>query len=309
VLESRDRGESVEHAGPAALSAAIASGGGKARLLARAVESVMPQGGVSLSTDATSPAGAGLGGSSALLACVIGTLSKAAGQERSLEEVRRLAQDLETWLIHGPTGYQDYYPALYGGCLALEGRPGGIEVERLPVDLAALSRRLRLVYTGAPRLSGVTNWGALRAWFDREPATERAMLEIADLSRAMRDALRRGDLDAALPLVVEEGLVRTRLAPGIATDDTRAVDAAARGAGALGTKVMGAGGGGCVLVVLKDDAEPAGLASALSATGASSLPCRATAEGFTATETEDEAEVRAPARPVRAFGNPGASPA
>ncbi len=297
VLERLDRGERAERADAAALRAAIEEGGGPTRLLARAVEAVAPQGGLVLTTEATSPAGAGLGGSSALLACVIATLSRAVGKDRSLEEVRRLAQDLETRVIHGPTGYQDYYPPLFGGCLALEGRPGGIAVERLPVDLDALSRRLRLVYTGAPRLSGVTNWGALKAWFDREPPTERAMREIAGLSRRVRDALRRGDLDAALPLVVEEGRVRTGLAPGIATEATRALDGAVRVAGAGGAAAMGAGGGGCVGAELERereaDAVDRAVAQAVAASGGRVLPCRAVAEGLAI----DEAGAAGTARP------------
>jgi D-glycero-alpha-D-manno-heptose-7-phosphate kinase len=304
LLRSRDRGESAEHADLAALRRALAAPTpSPVRLLAMAVDAIAPPGGLSLTTDATSPAGAGLGGSSALLACVVATLWRAVGREASLEDVRRLAQDLETAVIHGPTGYQDYYPALHGGCLALEGRPGGVAVERLPVDADALSARLRLVYTGAPRLSGVTNWGALKAWFDREPATQRAMLEIAGIARDLRAALRRGDLDRALHLVVEEGAVRTRLAPGIATDATRTVDAAARAAGALGTKVMGAGGGGCVLVVCRDGPAPhdldAALDAALASFGGRRLPCRVGGEGLVLRDGSP-ATAPGPARPLGA---------
>jgi D-glycero-alpha-D-manno-heptose-7-phosphate kinase len=280
VLESADRGERVEHAGVEALRARRADPSSPLRLLARAVEEVVPEGGLRLSTEATSPAGAGLGGSSALLACVVATLARAAGRPLGLEPVRRLAQDLETWVIDGPTGYQDYYPALHGGCLALEGKPGGVEVERLDVDLEHLADRLRLVYTGEPRRSGVTNWGAMKAWFDGEPRTREALVEIARRALDVRAALRAGDLDAALAACVEEGRARRRLAPGIATPATDAVDDAARRAGALGTKILGAGGGGCVLVLLREGGAGAGLDDALRAGGAVALPCRPTATGL-----------------------------
>jgi len=303
-VESVDRGERAAYDSPRALHDEVAAGGGPARLLARAVEAVAPDGGVRLETEATSPAGAGLGGSSALLGCVVATLALAVGrlprdarpihgalEPESLERVRRLAQDLETWVIGVPTGYQDYYPALFGGCLALEGKPGGVEVERLPVDLDALSRRLRLVYTGAPRHSGITNWGAMRAWFDGEPATVSALREIASIARAIRDALRRGDLDRALALVVEEGRVRRRMAPGVTTPQIEALDAAVRAAGAVGTKPMGAGGGGCVLVVLRDEREPAGLAPALATGGGTPIPCRLVEQGYRMTRVPSESPV------------------
>src|SRR5262245_23365299 len=106
-VESLDRGERAAYESPDALRAALAAGGGPAKLLARAVDAVFPQGGVRLSTSATSPAGAGLGGSSALLACAVATLVRAAGafpessrpvgqvlSDTDLESVRRLSQDL-----------------------------------------------------------------------------------------------------------------------------------------------------------------------------------------------------------------------
>lgn len=254
------------------------------RLLARVVESVAPEGGVELVASTTSPQGAGLGGSSALTACAVATLAAAVGRPLPPEDARRLAQDVETTILRTPTGYQDYYPPLFGGCLALRGGVGGVAVERLPVDLAALSRRLRVVYTGVPHHSGLTNWGVMRAFFDGEVATVAALSEIADVSARVASALRRGDLDAALALVVAEGAVRRRMAPGVSTAQIDALDAAVRAAGALGTKVCGAGGGGCVLVVLRDEREPAGLRAALTAGGGRALDVALVAEGLVVTE-------------------------
>ena len=254
------------------------------RLLLRAVAAIAPEGGVAVRASTTSPQGAGLGGSSALLACAMATLGHAVGRPRPLEEVRRLAQDVETAMLRAPTGYQDYYPPLFGGCLALTGRIGGVTVEPLRVDLAALTRRLRLVYTGVPHHSGITNWGVMRAYFDGEARTVDALAEIADVSARVARALRAGDLDGALALVVAEGAIRVRMAPGVSTPGIAALDAAVRAAGALGTKVCGAGGGGCVLVVLRDDREPPGLASALTSAGGRAIDVRLVPEGFTVTE-------------------------
>ena len=142
-------------------------------LLARAVLAVAPSTGVTLMTDAGSPPGAGLGGSSALLCAVLGALSAGLDRATDARALQALAQDVETRLLRTPTGYQDYYPPLLGGCLALEGGVGGTTIERLDVDLPALAARLRLVYTGVPHDSGITNWGVLRAYFDGEPTRSR----------------------------------------------------------------------------------------------------------------------------------------
>ena len=252
-LASEDRDESVAYADPAALAAALCEGDAPLALLSRAVQAVAPAGGLALTTRSRSPAGAGLGASSSLLVSVLAAL--AAAQGRGEEDLRPerlvpLAVDLETAVLGRPTGYQDFYPPLLGGCLALEGRPGGVVAERLDVDLEALAARLRLVWTGEPHVSGDTNWHTLRAFLDGEPATRAAIHEIAELSRAVRDRLREGDLDGALASVVSEGSVRRRMARGVTTSTIDALDGAVRQAGAVGTKILGAGGGGCVLVVL-----------------------------------------------------------
>lgn len=250
-LVSRDQERSEAHADLQALERAMADGTCALPLLAEAVLAVRPEGPLTLTTDAGSPAGAGLGGSSALLCAVLAALLEAEDRVTDPMDVQALAQDVETRVLRKPTGYQDYFPPLFGGCLALEGAPGGLRVEPLPVDLVSLARRLRLVYTGAPHASGITNWGVVRAFLDGEAATVSALEELAALSRAVRDHLRADEIDAALRLVIEDGVVRRRMAPGVTTPAIEALDEAARAAGALGSKVLGAGGGGCVLIVLE----------------------------------------------------------
>lgn len=277
-LVSKDRGAEEAFADLAELRTALARGGGPLRLLARAVDAVAPSGGFTLTTEAASPVGAGLGGSSALLAAVLAALFAADGRPQEPERIRVLAQDLEAWVLRGPTGYQDYYPPLLGGCLALEGRPGGLDVRRLPVDLAALAQRLRLVYTGAPHESGITNWGVLKAYLDGEEPTVRALTEIGAAAKVVHDRLLAGDLDGALRAVVNEGTIRRRLGPGVATPLIDRLDRAARAAGAWGTKICGAGGGGCVLVVLPPGPVPA-LGAALAEPGVREIPVRLSARG------------------------------
>lgn len=280
TLASTDRGESATFADLPALTAALRRGSGGLKLLAHAVAAVAPAGGFTLTTSATSPAGAGLGGSSALLVTVLGALLAAEGRTSDTEALRRLAQDLEAMLLRGPTGYQDYYPPLLGGCLRLEGRAGGLDVRPLPVDLATLQRRLRLIYTGEPHHSGLTNWGMLRAYLDGEEPTVRGLGAVADAAREVSELLERGDLDGALRAVVDEGRMRVGLAEGVSTPAIQALDEAVRGAGAWGTKICGAGGGGCVLVVLPPGPLGEPLERALRQPGASELPVRLVARGL-----------------------------
>lgn len=279
-LVSKDRGSEACYADLADLRRALRQRVGPLGLLARAVDAVGPDGGFTLTTEAQSPVGAGLGGSSALLVTVLGALFTSVGRPQSPLALRPLAQDLEAWVLRGPTGYQDYYPPLLGGCLSIEGRPGAVEARALAVDLDALARRLRLLYTGAPHVSGLTNWGVLRAYLDGEEPTVRGMHAIADAAREVDERLRAGDLDGALAAVVDEGAIRLRLAAGVSTPEIEALDAAARSAGAWGTKVCGAGGGGCVMVVLPPTPPGPALDRALARPGVTEIPVRLTATGL-----------------------------
>jgi D-glycero-alpha-D-manno-heptose-7-phosphate kinase len=286
-LESRDRERTREYASLDALREELAHNPGGLPLLARAVAEIAEHGGFTLRTAAGSPVGAGLGGSSALLIAVLSALTAAFDAPRDTEALRRAAQDLEAWVLRAPTGYQDYYPPLLGGCLALEGCPGAVIVERLSVDLDALRERCILVYTGAPHASGLTNWGVLRAYLDGERDTVDALHAIADIARETREHLRRGDLDAALATCVREGAVRRRLAPGVTTPAIERIDEQARRAGALGTKIMGAGGGGCVLILLRDPGDRAAVTASVRDEGVEEIPLRIAADGVRV-DVEDE---------------------
>jgi D-glycero-alpha-D-manno-heptose-7-phosphate kinase len=221
-----------------------------------------------------------LGGSSALLSATLGALLESCGRPLAPRAIQPLGQDVETRLLGKPTGYQDYFPPLLGGCLSIEGAVGGLRIEHLPVDLEALGARLRLVYTGAPHVSGITNWGVYRAFFDGEPQTVSSIGELARISRALDGRLRAGDLDAALDLVIEDGRVRRGMAPGVTTDLIESLDRDLRAAGARGTTVCGAGGGGCILVILEEDTEAARIDAILAEGPAQPMPLRLVAEGL-----------------------------
>ena len=282
VLASADQGLRAEYADRAALRAELAGGNPRLPLLGMALEASEIEGGARVEVRATSPKGAGLGGSSALMVALLGALAHAAGQDHRARSLLQLAQDVETRLLRTPTGYQDYAPPFYGGCLALEGRPGGVVVEHLhDVDLDVLGARLRLVYTGEPHHSGITNWGIVRAFLEGREHAVRSLQAIAANARVLREALRLGDRDAALEASVEDGQLRKKMAPRISTPTLKAIDAAARRAGALGSKILGAGGGGCLLVVLGPATDAAKVDAALASGPGRILPLKLTAEGLT----------------------------
>ena len=245
--------------------------------LVRLAHAFAPDAPLTLACRAEAPAGAGLGGSSALGIAVGAALARATGVTLSKQALLTRVMNLETKEIRVPTGNQDYLAALWGGVSAFHHRQEGVAREALPAA-SMLERRLVLAYTGEPRQSGFSNWDMFRRYVAGERTAVRHMEAIATIARAMRDALRSGDGDAAGRLLGEEGRLRYRLAPSVATPALRAADAAARRAGALGAKVCGAGGGGC-MVAFAREGDRGAVAEAIGRTGATVLTVRASARG------------------------------
>jgi D-glycero-alpha-D-manno-heptose-7-phosphate kinase len=274
VIRSLDRRRRAERRLPLRISDAT----GPLSLLFRLVRAFEPRRGLTITIRAQAPAGAGLGGSSALVVAAAAALDRFTGAGLARAELLRRAMNVETTEIEVPTGNQDYLAAMHGGLSAWHHTVDGTSREKLPIP-EGLEDRLVLAYTGEPRQSGFSNWDVFRRFVENETQTVRKMESIARLAREMQAALLAGDLRSVGRLLGEEGKLRYRLAPSVATPALRRADDAARAAGALGAKVCGAGGGGC-LVAFAAEGRTRAVAAALRASGARVLPCEIATRGL-----------------------------
>lgn len=270
ALRSRDTRRSERYASGQALRAARRY---RLPLLAHLVRYFRPRVGMALTTDSEAPAGAGIGGSSALAVAICAALDRLTGARLDLEDWIHISRDAEAIVIRVPTGTQDHYPAAFGGAGVLHLTPGGERREALGVDLDELERRLVLSYTGKPRRSGINNWEVMKAHLDGNRRVRRNFDEIAGVAREMRHALERGRWSEVGRLVRHEWDFRRRNLPSISTPVIDRIVAATRRVGALGGKACGAGGGGCVALVIEPDAR-ARVERAVAAAGGTVLPVR-----------------------------------
>jgi D-glycero-alpha-D-manno-heptose-7-phosphate kinase len=247
-------------------------------LLARAARHYQV-GGVSVTTKAESPAGAGIAGSSALTIALCGAFARLTGGSLNPEDLLQVAMNLECQTIQVPTGVQDYRPALYGGIAAIELRTEGVKRVALDVDRRELEQRIVLAYTGEPRQSGTNNWEITKRHIDGDKAVFDCFERIRDTAVAMRVALERGDWDEVGRQIAAEWDNRKRLAPGVTTATIEELIARATAAGATAAKVCGAGGGGCLFCYGPPPARSA-IASALAAGGARVLDYRIETDGL-----------------------------
>jgi len=215
-----------------------------------------PRGGFRLCTDSEAPAGAGIAGSSTLIIAIASVLNRLTGAGYPLEQIREISQNIEAQIIRVPTGSQDYYPAMYGGVNAIELTPAGIFRKPIAVDLEDFNQRIVLAYTGEPRNSAINNWEVMKAHIGRDRQVQRNFDRIAAIAQAMRSALERGDWQEAGRLLREEWQHRRKNYPGISTPLIDRLVGLSRRAGALGAKVCGAGGGGCVFFLVERGAAP-----------------------------------------------------
>jgi D-glycero-alpha-D-manno-heptose-7-phosphate kinase len=214
---------------------------------------------VTLKTEAKSPAGAGLGGSSALSISIIGALYKWVHPTTPLdlnkdgEFLISLTRDVESQVLYGPAGLQDYYGAAFGGLQVLNWKIAKNERTSLPVDtLKELEARTLLFYSGKSRNSGINNWQLFKGLIDKNPEVDSKFRAICAATEKVEQALLKQDFKSVVNSVREEWETRKTLASGISTPEMDEAYSRAKKVTDIAFKVCGAGGGGCFFVILPE---------------------------------------------------------
>ena len=273
-LSSEDLGEHAELADRAALGTA-----GPLPLL-RAGLRLLPVGPCALTTRSDAPPGSGLGSSGALDVALVAALAAARGEAPGAREIADLAFRLEGVEAGFPGGRQDQFTAAFGGFLRLEFRDPDATVTPLELDaalLAALERRMIVVYTGASHFSGDTIGRVMRAYERADRTVTAALHGLRETAELMAEALRAGDLARVGTLLDANWRQQQALDPAMCTPPMAELWRAVRAAGALGGKAAGSGAGGSMFFLGPDD--PAAAVEAARALGMTILPVRWAATG------------------------------
>lgn len=215
-------------------------------------EHFKPTKGFRIQTRSESPVGGGLGGSSSLCISMIRTFQTWLGIESTPNQTVELAHNIEARVLGLATGTQDYVPALLGGLCMIDYGLAGMDIQRVEFDLAPFQRHGFLAYTGRPHHSGLNNWDVFKKFIEKEPATVEALRGIRKKAERLKQAVasRRVFEDETLlkQLFRESYLLRTQLSPMFTSPEIEKLQDVALKAGADAVKILGAGGGGCVLV-------------------------------------------------------------
>ena len=210
-------------------------------------------GGVEITSVADIPArGTGLGSSSSFTVGLLNALHAYLGRRASARQLAEESCAIEIDRCGEPLGRQDQYAAAFGGFNLIRFHPDDrVEVTKAacPADaIAELQRRLLFFYTGVTRLAGPL-LGALSADIARPGAAADATGELSGLALEAAGALGVGDVDALGLMLDRAWRLKRSLVAGISNETIDAAYDAALAAGAVGGKLLGAGGGGFLIFI------------------------------------------------------------
>jgi D-glycero-alpha-D-manno-heptose-7-phosphate kinase len=194
------------------------------------------------------PAGTGLGSSGAFAVGLLAALGALRGRASDPAQLAEQAAVLEMDLLGRPVGKHDQYVCALGGVRRIIIEPDGRvrlpEVAVAAETLVALEARLLLLYTGQRRDSA----DHLRPPTARDAVRQTERLHrIKELGGRIRTRLETGDLDGFALLLHEHWMEKRAGDPGPWDD----IYAAARSRGASAGKLVGAGGGGFLLLYVE----------------------------------------------------------
>lgn len=203
---------------------------------------------IELTSVAHLPSNSGLGSSSSFTVALLNALH---AYKREFVSSRQLAEEacaIEIDRLGEPVGRQDQYIAAFGNVTALTFHPGGeVDVEPVPLRdevLGELESNLVIVYSGIERPARAVLGEQGARIEGLEPDVVERMHRIKSLGREVFELLVRGDLDRYGELLDEHWQAKRKLASRMTDPGIDEHYEAARRAGALGGKLMGAGGGG-----------------------------------------------------------------
>jgi D-glycero-alpha-D-manno-heptose-7-phosphate kinase len=204
--------------------------------------------GIELHSLADVPANTGLGSSSSFTVALLNGLHAYKREFVPAEQLAREACELEIDILKEPIGKQDQYIAAYGGIGAMTFNPdGSVDVERLPLRdevIDDLESNLIIYYSGVERAaSTVLKEQAKTISANKDAAVER-MHRIKALGHETKRILLEGRIDVYGEMLHEHWTNKRKLAANMADGTIDEHYEAARNAGAIGGKLMGAGGGG-----------------------------------------------------------------
>jgi D-glycero-alpha-D-manno-heptose-7-phosphate kinase len=248
--------------------------GDKLSFLRAVIKRVDPPSGVNLYMHSDAPPGTGLGSSGTISALIVGLFNHAFNLMLTKYDMARIAYQVEHDDLGRAVGRQDHYAAVFGGMNFMEFGAQDPMVYPLRVEpwiLEELGYHLQMFYTRKKRDSNDIVASQVGFYKEKRKETMDALTEMKVITRTMQKELLQGRLKRFGELLHEAWMNKQQMNPSTANPYLDQLYAAARAAGAVGGKILGAGGGGFFLLYTPFT-KKAAVSNALVALGAQPTP-------------------------------------
>ena len=210
------------------------------------------RGGIEITSISDIPSeGSGLGSSSSYVVGLLHALHVYKGEYVSAERLAREACHIEINCLGKPIGKQDQYAAAYGGFNYIRFNPDeSVFVEPIIMNKKrkdALERNMLLFYTGIARSSS-SILSKQKKNMERKTTAREGMHQMVLLARTLRDRLLKNDTRSFGQLLHDNWVLKKSMADTVSSAQIDTWYTTAKKQGALGGKILGAGGGGFFLV-------------------------------------------------------------
>lgn len=211
--------------------------------------------GVEISSTADIPGGTGLGSSSTFTVGLLNTLNCYNGKFVSKDKLAKLACEVEIEKLGNPIGKQDQYGAALGGLNFIKfNQDGSVSHEPILMEgktYKELQKNLLMFYTGTTRSANTILAEQTKNITSEDKAKN--LLKMCGLAKDMKVALENNDISSFGKILDEGWQLKKELASGIANPAIDEAYEIAMKNGALGGKLLGAGGGGFLLFYCEEE--------------------------------------------------------
>lgn len=240
------------------------------------------KGSLEIASMADVPAGTGLGSSGTYLVALLTALYELKRDRVPTQAMAEQACHIEMELANHPAGKHDHYLAAFGGFTCLEiAKDGRVQVSPLNISITAVEEfrnNVMLFYTGITRRSSDILEEQRQDTKRGDTTVVDSLHQTKELGYRIKEALEQGNLERFGRLLDEHWQNKKRRSGKISDRQIDQWYQLAKECGALGGKVMGAGGGGFFMFYCPNS-HKAGLRKAFSEAGLREMPYNFDFEG------------------------------
>ena len=212
--------------------------------------------GVDLNSSADVPSGTGLSSSSAFTSGLINICNAYNETYKTKEEIAEEACHIEIDILGEPIGKQDQYACACGGLNFIEfEKSGKVNIEKIYLTTEGYQRlenNLMLFYTGKTRSASSILTEQKKNTSSDEKKIEN-LHKMVQLAKDLKNSLLHNNIDSMGEILAEGWRLKQSLASGISNEFINENYELAIKNGAMGGKLLGAGGGGFLLFYVKEE--------------------------------------------------------